>query len=292
LNQQTAGYTSSQIGQQGQIQSDLQAQAGQIAASASSQAYLQNVSLADVNSTNTISQIAAQGNTQISVASAAAQTQELQAAETQQAMSLFQAASTPGATPTAAQAAMIAQNPIYADAWQAGQSGIPYTQYQTQLKNDQTFQAAAITQLDPKSATYQDALKGIISNTGGFSSNTSPVTINADGSTKQISSPQAQTGAGGLVGAGNTSGLPANVTAPQSITNTSQWKNGQVTYNPTSKLYTYQGAGFSGGMVVDQQGNQFTTDGNGNYYKPNTYGREKYIQATMTVNADGSVTLN
>jgi hypothetical protein len=187
---------------------------------------------------------------------------------------------------------MIAQNPIYADAWQAGQSGIPYTQYQTKLKNDQTFQAAAITQLDPRSATYQDALRGIISNTGGFSSNTSPVTINADGSTKPISSPQAQTGAGGLVGAGNTSGLPANVTAPQSITNTSQWKNGQVTYNPISKLYTYQGAGMSGGMIVDQQGNQFTTDGNGNYYKPNTYGREKYIPATMTVNADGSVTLN
>jgi hypothetical protein len=71
-----------------------------------------------------------------------------------------------------------------------------------------------------------------------------------------------------------------------------QSQNGQVTYNPISKLYTYQGAGMSGGMIVDQQGNQFTTDGNGNYYKPNTYGREKYIQATMTVNADGSVTLN
>ena len=66
------------------------------------------------------------------------------ASQNQVATGFYQTASVPGTKPTADQQAAMNANPLLAAAWQAGQSGVPYAQWQQQQTNAQNTQKALL----------------------------------------------------------------------------------------------------------------------------------------------------
>ena len=172
-----AGYTSAQIAQgiagqlqtigaQGAVQLSLASSTAGYTSAQIAQQIAGQLSLTSASVAGQVTEIMAQMSGQSGLIGLQNTLQQQDQSQAALAASLFQAGSVPGSQPTAEQQALMQSNPIYQAAFEAGQNGVPYNEYQTQLANTQAFQKAAVTSLSPGWPDLQALLTSIYSTSG------------------------------------------------------------------------------------------------------------------------------
>ena len=172
-----AGYTSAQIAQgiagqlqtigaQGAVQLSLASSTAGYTSAQIAQQIAGQLSLTSASVAGQVTEIMAQMSGQSGLIGLQNTLQQQDQSQATLAASLFQAGSVPGSQPTAEQQALMQSNPIYQAAFEAGQNGVPYNEYQTQLANTQAFQKAAVTSLSPGWPDLQALLTSIYSTSG------------------------------------------------------------------------------------------------------------------------------